>query len=307
MIQLTATMIRTLKGCPISVVIALMVNRAPATAQWLERTTGYSDKVVLSALQFLQENQFITRNGRYTWQLADGVEQLPLGAALLEEPKQTGTRNFSESEILRLGEIPGPLARSRSSILDPKLEKNLDLDSSDDPEKFRVEENLAECDRQKIREPAKTRISNLPHVSAEYIRYICKTSNGNGLAITRMDRGDRGPGYIAPKKPIPVPVDDQPEETSDPVPVDDQAASWWIDMTEKLRELLPSKAVFLSWVQRDAPARRIGDALVVLASNEMTGKTIIEHLSQAVLNDLVQAISGGAVNRIYFVTHFEGG
>jgi hypothetical protein len=302
MIHLTATMIRTLKGCPISVVIALMVNRAPATAQWLERTTGYSDKVVLSALQFLQENQFITRNGRYTWQLADGVEQLPLGAALLEEPEQTGTRNFSDSENLRLGEIPGPL-ESRSSILDPKLEKNLDLDSSDDPEKFRVEQNLAECDRQKIREPAKTRISNLPHVSAEYIRYYCKTSNGNGLAIRRMDRGDKGPGFIAPKKPIPVPVDDQEEETTEAIAVDDQATSWWIDLTEKLREQLP-RAIFSTWVQPGAPARRIDNALVVFAGNEMIGKTIIEHLSQAALDDLVKAISGGSVNRIYFVTRF---
>ena len=38
MIQFTATTIRTLKGCPLSVVVALMLTQAPTSAQWLERS-----------------------------------------------------------------------------------------------------------------------------------------------------------------------------------------------------------------------------------------------------------------------------
>lgn len=306
MIQLTATTIRTLKGCPLSIVVALMLNQAPTSAQWLERTTGYSDKVVLSALQFLDENHFVTRNGRYGWQLAGSVMQLPIAIPLIEEPEPGGTRNFSDSEKFRLGEIPGPL-ESRSS-LDPDLEKELDKNlasSGNDPEKFRVEKILAECDRSGIHEPARSQIARLGHVSPEYIQYHVRSSQSVGQAIYRIKNGWKAKS-VSMETVEAVAVDDQEEETVEAVAVDELAESWWADLVDKLRELLP-RAIFSTWVQPDKLARRVGEVLFVLASNEMVGAEIARHVPQNALNDLVKAISAGKVIRICFVITFPKG
>ncbi|MCC6147782.1 MAG: hypothetical protein IT308_09465 [Anaerolineaceae bacterium] len=83
-------MLRTLKGPPLAVLIALLSVRQPVQADWLARATGYSDKPVKQALELLAEYGMATRNGRYAWQIADGVQPLPfLDAPAPEAPAAT--------------------------------------------------------------------------------------------------------------------------------------------------------------------------------------------------------------------------
>ncbi|MEN6621086.1 MAG: DnaA N-terminal domain-containing protein [Smithella sp.] len=98
--QLTTMMLRTLKGAPLSVLMALALSRQPVGAKWICRQTGYAIDTVHESLLFLEENQFATRNGRYAWQIANGVEQLPFAAPLPDE-----VENEKEYEKIVVDEI----------------------------------------------------------------------------------------------------------------------------------------------------------------------------------------------------------
>ena len=85
--QLEVSMIRTLKGAPISILLALAMIKQPVTVEWLQTATGYSDKSVARGLKVLKEFGFAQRNGRYAWQLCGDFKQLPL-AVLLDEGEE---------------------------------------------------------------------------------------------------------------------------------------------------------------------------------------------------------------------------
>ena len=200
-------LVRTLKGAPLSILLILKLIGQPATAEFLERTSGYSDKPVNAALQLLEEYGHITRNGRYAWQICEGARQLPL-MNLLDEagtpdsqgqeaidllPSET-TRKNSESEKFRV--------LSSSSTLKPEV-KDLEvkeplLERGDDPENLRVRaenlrvsENLAACDAADIHEPKRSKLSKLPHVTAALIRYHTQTAASIPLAIYRIEQNWR--------------------------------------------------------------------------------------------------------------------
>jgi hypothetical protein len=48
-------LIRQLKGAPLSCYIALVIVHQPVTIEWLSRVTGYTDKPVTAAMNYLQE------------------------------------------------------------------------------------------------------------------------------------------------------------------------------------------------------------------------------------------------------------
>jgi hypothetical protein len=71
-------MVRELKGAPLSIIIALGLVHQCTSQEWLERTTGYTDKPVSQALQYLREAGLVdeTPSG---WQLAKAkANQVPL-------------------------------------------------------------------------------------------------------------------------------------------------------------------------------------------------------------------------------------
>lgn len=196
-------MIRALKGAPLSCLMILALSGQPLNAQYLERTSGYSDKTVNSALLLLEEYGLVSRNGRFTWQITDGARQLPLMTPEISESAvpaaveispdaeieaendaQVGTRKNSESEILRL-------PSSRLINQDNQEVKDPPLIRAADPENLRLAENQAECDRFGIREPKRSRISVLAHVDARMIAYHCQTADNIGLAIYRIEKGWR--------------------------------------------------------------------------------------------------------------------
>ncbi|MEN6522859.1 MAG: hypothetical protein ABFD14_03955 [Anaerolineaceae bacterium] len=177
--EFTSTMVKTLKGAPLSVLMLLVLAKQPVSAQYLERESGYSDKAVNSALLYLADHGWTTRNGRYSWQIANGVRALPLMPELDEPGEETpaeeevcaqtvdpedGSRRNSESEKFR---VP-----SSSKSLTTSIERELTTTTSDpESEKFRVSEVLQECIRAGIWQKRAEAIGAMPHVSGRMVRY----------------------------------------------------------------------------------------------------------------------------------------
>lgn len=72
------TLIRSLKGSPASIVLALILARGAAVTQKdLITITGYSDKTISKGLDFLQSLELIAFHGRWNgYTLGPGVQQL---------------------------------------------------------------------------------------------------------------------------------------------------------------------------------------------------------------------------------------
>ncbi len=76
--QLTATLVRALRGAPITVLVLMAIERRPLNLEYLRRHTGYTDKTVHDAVGLLSDYGMVAQTGRYTWQIAAGAQQLPL-------------------------------------------------------------------------------------------------------------------------------------------------------------------------------------------------------------------------------------
>lgn len=111
-------LVRELKGAPISIILVLSFSTLRVTQEWLERATGYTDKPVSQALQYLREIGLVdhTRSG---WQLTGEGKQLPLGLALEESTTETPCENRgtaqSDTEILE--EMPEEVSRNISDSI----------------------------------------------------------------------------------------------------------------------------------------------------------------------------------------------
>jgi len=298
-------LVRTLKGAPLSILLILKMIGQPATAEYLERTSGYSDKPVNAALQLLEEYGLISRNGRYAWQICDNARQLPL-MNLLDVPKiepdsqeevtllseadksdsNSGTRNNSESELFRV-----PSSSSTLNLDSKELEvKGLQLlEPADDSEKFRVSENLAACDAAEIHEPKRSKLSKLPHVTAALIRYHTQTAATIPLAIYRIEKGWRiKDGWI---DTIPVSVIACYSECSranvqsaEPE-LPDEAAQVW----EQARAALAKKLRTVDYQTWVVPLKLVSfddRGYQVRACNQRGGEWVVQHALALLQNEL---------------------
>ena len=97
-------MVRELKGAPLSIIMVLSMVQQRVTQEYLERSTGYTDKPVSQALAYLQEIGLAdhTRSG---WQLIKSDRlQLPLPLALESEnlrPVEPDPENKNADELSR--------------------------------------------------------------------------------------------------------------------------------------------------------------------------------------------------------------
>ncbi len=277
--QLTAAMLRTLKGSPLSVLMALALTRQPVGSEWLQTATGYSDKSIQTGLNVLVEFGLVTRNGRYAWQIAAGVEQLPLMAPELDEPQpqanqpteepagddETPEDPGRESENFRVGEFPTP-APLASSSFNQSLESgdNLPPDSrAGESENFRVLDELG------IREPARSRLARLAHVTPRLIRYHCATAENFGQAIYRIEHDwgvpdgwkesplppfARGERILTTEGTEDTEVFEGAEKTEELEPADERTLLAWGNAQTTLAGEI-TKAEFETWV---LPARVAG-------------------------------------------------
>lgn len=122
-------MVRELKGAPLSILMVLSMVQQRVTQEYLERSTGYTDKPVSQALAYLQEIGLAdhTRSG---WQLIKSDRlQLPLPLALESEDlgqaepdreyknEDELSRNISDSLKLEEVNLTNTLINSSSDSL----------------------------------------------------------------------------------------------------------------------------------------------------------------------------------------------
>jgi hypothetical protein len=216
-LEFTALQVRALKGCPISIIMLFLIERRQLSQEYLRRYTGYSDEAVHDAVDVLAEFGILQAAGRYEWALADGIKQLPLPAEPIEpdQPDQPVGEPEIERIAIQANSIipeepeqkelepeldnpcpvssaiigPNPLASSSRSLINNPRE-NLLLARADSSGKSgansRIADNLAELVRHHIREPAKSRLARLEHVTPDLIRAHCE-GKPPGQAIYRIE------------------------------------------------------------------------------------------------------------------------
>jgi biotin operon repressor len=213
-------MVRELKGAPLSIIIALGLVQQRVSQGWLERSTGYTDKPISQALQYLREVGLVdeTRSG---WQLVkENAKQLPMVMQMdavevsSEDPEETQesessknttkieetaknqtddialSRNYSDSLLTYLNNKD---INKVSKVSNAEIRKNSDLDSV-------IEENIETFRELGIKINRRTsNLARMKHITREYIlATVRQLKQGEllGLAIIRMEQGEE----IAPKK-----------------------------------------------------------------------------------------------------------
>lgn len=136
MIDNPISIVRALKGCPLSCLFALAITNQPTGEDLLVSVTGYSDKTVNSALKTLKEFGLAVSTSRtHGWQLTGDARQLPLSQDLLE----SASRN---SEIPHVVGVVVNLNNSLDSIKQQQQQRAGNSDSDFSEEQARVYKTL---------------------------------------------------------------------------------------------------------------------------------------------------------------------
>jgi len=296
-VKFTSGTVRELRGAPLSCLILMAMAGQAVSAQYLERSSGYSDKIVGAALLYLQDQGYITRNERYAWRIAINVSQLPLMTLPDEnepdivhdsvdfdqqEPNSEitdTTRNNSESEKFRVPTSSRSIDISTKELIDLPL---LDLA---DPENLRVAENLAACDRFGIGEPKRSAISKLKRVNSRMIYFHCSDVLTAGLrigaAIKRLESG-KWPvpaDWIAPSERVDY------SDITNPINVRAQTLSaddldLWQATLESVRSEF-KKVDFETWLKSAKLCAVDGDGWTIHTGNSYAAEWIKEHALEA--------------------------
>lgn len=167
--------VRELKGAPLSILIALTMVHQRVTQEWLERSTGYTDKPVSQALAYMQEHGLVDHTSA-GWMLTGQARQLPLPLALLpeeggaEEKPDTDdpSRNNSDSlnNIITITDSLNQQKEESNSNNTPPSRNFSDSDGS--PPDY--EATIQELKAAGVVGPRLVKLARLPHVSPAYVR-----------------------------------------------------------------------------------------------------------------------------------------
>jgi len=86
--MLTASMVSALRGAPITILVLLMIERKPLAMEYIRRHTRYSQNTISDSMALLADYGMVIQTARYTYQIADGVQQLPLMAIELDDGEE---------------------------------------------------------------------------------------------------------------------------------------------------------------------------------------------------------------------------
>lgn len=215
-------MIRTLKGPALAILLLLMNHpHEILSAEFIERNSGYGDEAVQRGLLLLRDYRLVNRINRYNWQLAGDQQQLPLGEYQLEAEIDSGKTGVPQGQstdfepgteaesvedlpksAIDSGKTGVPLRKmagtpekpesrdsssSRSLNLINQEKQDLLLARNDGSPKTRA--NFTALTENGVREPARSRLAGLGHVTVELIAHHCETAQTIGQAIYRIEHG----------------------------------------------------------------------------------------------------------------------
>jgi hypothetical protein len=189
--QSPTALLRELKGAPLSVLIALLINRQTTGEKWIIAATGYSQNKVREALTHLSEIHLVTRAGRYNaWQLTQEGYQLPLGLDLVTPglPGQLDPDTMGESQNLTL---PAVTSSSSSSIVERQKSK---VEEEDESQKMTLASNLQALHAIGIMGKTADSLARMPHINPGFIHAHHKKwstqSYQIGTLVVRLRDGD---------------------------------------------------------------------------------------------------------------------
>lgn len=218
----TMTFVRALKGAPASVLWALLFTKRMMTALELQQWTGYKGDNITVAVRLLVDLGWaVARSPRGPWGLAEG-RQLPLMPGI----GQTEALKPPDSDLIGVG-ARGSSSSSRRSRLSSYLPQEEEETDESDLIGF-IAENLAALDEAGIREPKRTKLARLKHVTPEFIKGHIRQVKAEclpiGTAIHRIEyKWSVDPRYERDAKKItfcgrhmrPLPCDVCKEESDD--------------------------------------------------------------------------------------------
>jgi len=198
-IQLSAVMVRSMKGAAASILLLFMAEQRALSQGEMRRYTAYGDEAINDALLLLRDQGLVVQTGRYSWALlADGTRQLPIGAedSPVESPVDNSVDKIEESaEYENLAPVE-PELDSHACMQDSLTPESID----DDPacmgrsDLTGAEELAAELARAGFREPGLSRMRKQPGLTARIVRYhVEKTGGQLGLAMYRIEHRFRVP------------------------------------------------------------------------------------------------------------------
>lgn len=154
------TFVRAMKGAPVSILVAFMFSGKTLTNLELQQWTGYKDDAITPAVRLLVDlGWLLARSPRGPWCLADG-RQLPL------------------MEISGLNGYP-----SSSSSSDLNVASYLPLEQEEEHISGLNGYVMAALDAAGIREPKKSRLARLEHVTPEMIAAHVEQVKREGLPL----------------------------------------------------------------------------------------------------------------------------
>lgn len=100
----TATLVRSIRGAPASILVALLITRRSITNKELQVITGYTDKPIATALCVLETLGFIQDNGRSNgWSFPHSRQLELFGSLPLPPPSLSPGRDSVSSWLDRAG------------------------------------------------------------------------------------------------------------------------------------------------------------------------------------------------------------
>lgn len=173
--QFSVRLVRELKGAPLACFMLLLLSDGPASNEWLCRMSGYTDKPIAQALKLLSSDEYkLIRRSRGGWILSQ-VFQIVLG-----------------NEESRKNSVPTTTTLINTYSIKEEVVV-VSRKNSDSDEEQLYDSNMIACKEVGIGDPSASSISNLAHVTPEFIRAHAKglkKGETMGLAILRIQNNE---------------------------------------------------------------------------------------------------------------------
>lgn len=193
MLQLTSTLVGSMPANALKVLVVLMLERVACTKGYLMTVTDMSDKTMAKAIDQLLLRGLATHNGGHLYQIASGVEQLPLMADALPEPEPENVIDL----------VPVEKSRNISDFSDNAcMYESNSQEFNDESPTYMVGRKNSELDAALLDAgffgDGLERLRKQAGLTARVVRYHVANAPSLGAALARIERGWKVPASWEP-------------------------------------------------------------------------------------------------------------